>query len=90
MDCGFEPVDPSTLEGAAEETTRQDEKIEGALSCVEAMPAKYREVLMLRYSGDLSYSEIARFLGISVSTVTMRLTYARRFMLKKAKKKGLL
>jgi DNA-directed RNA polymerase specialized sigma24 family protein len=33
---------------------------------------------------------MAEFLGVPVTTVTMRLTYARRLVIKKAKESGLL
>ncbi len=38
----------------------------------------YREVVILRYYGDLKYEEIAQVLDISVSTVKIRLFRAKR------------
>ena len=43
-----------------------DEKVRRA---VEALPEKLREVTVLRYIGDYSASEIARFMGLNAGTV---------------------
>jgi RNA polymerase sigma-70 factor (ECF subfamily) len=47
-------------------------------SAVEALPAEFREVLILRELEGLSYKEIASTAGIPVGTVMSRLTRARR------------
>ena len=84
MDAGFDPPNPVRASSVSEEELRK------VMKCVESLPDKYRETLLLRYVEDLSYKEIAEFLGLPVTTVTMRLTYARRSLLKKAKESGLL
>ncbi|MBN1866297.1 RNA polymerase sigma factor [Candidatus Sumerlaeota bacterium] len=88
---GFDPPDPASDASAVQsETDTSDAALDAVRRCVEALPDKYRESLTLRYAGDLSYREIARFLGLKETTVTMRLTYARRLLLKRAKEIGLL
>jgi RNA polymerase sigma-70 factor (ECF subfamily) len=50
------------------------------LSCVERLPAKEREVLMLSAFEELSSVEIASILGITESSVRSRLFRARNLM----------
>ena len=50
------------------------------LSCVERLPAKEREVLMLSAFEELSSVEIASVLGITESSVRSRLFRARNLM----------
>ena len=44
---------------------------------VDALPEKYREVVLMYYLNDFSYSEIAEFMGLPVSTVKGRLQQSR-------------
>lgn len=46
--------------------------------CLQKLDAKYREVLVLYYYQELSYTEIADVLHIPVSTVGVRLTRAKK------------
>lgn len=85
LEAGFDPPVPDCAETAA-----SDEDLRAVMKCVESLPEMYREVLLLRYVEDHSYKEIAEFLGLKATTVTMRLTYARRLLIKKAKEEGLL
>jgi RNA polymerase sigma-70 factor (ECF subfamily) len=51
------------------------------LDAMDQLTAKHREILLLRYYQDLSYSEIAARLQIKLGTVMSRLSRARsRFM----------
>jgi RNA polymerase sigma-70 factor, ECF subfamily len=50
------------------------------LACVEKLPAKEREVLMLSAFDELSSVEIAQVLGITESSVRSRLFRARNLM----------
>ena len=84
MEAGFDPP------GGDSAPATSDEVLGTILKCVESLPEMYRETLLLRYVEDLSYKEIAEFLGLPVTTVAMRLTYARRLLIKKAKEVGLL
>lgn len=52
----------------------------GVLACVEQLPAKEREVLMLSAFEELSSVEIATVLGITESSVRSRLFRARNLM----------
>jgi RNA polymerase sigma-70 factor (ECF subfamily) len=45
---------------------------------VRALPAKYREVVALRYLQELETSEICEILGISANTMQVRLNRARK------------
>jgi len=44
---------------------------------VQALPAKYREPVVLRYLQELSTNEIARILSISKNALNVRLNRAR-------------
>ncbi|MHC4648387.1 MAG: RNA polymerase sigma factor [Planctomycetota bacterium] len=59
------------------------------LEAVKGLPEKYREVFLLEYSSDLTYSQIAEILDIPVTTMQIRLVRARRMICDKvmAKKK---
>ena len=46
-------------------------------SALDALPAEFREVLVLREIEDLSYREIARIIGVPIGTVMSRLARAR-------------
>jgi RNA polymerase sigma-70 factor (ECF subfamily) len=50
------------------------------LAGVEALPEMYREVLMLRYTADAGYLEIAEVLDITPATVRARLARARAML----------
>ena len=84
MDKGFNPPAPDCEPAFSEEDLRR------VMKYVETLPEKSREALMLRYFDNMSYKEIADFLDIPLSTVTTRLNYARRQLVKKAKEGGLL
>jgi len=47
---------------------------------VDALPAAYRELIVLRHSHDLSYDEIAEVTGLPLGTVKNRLFRAREAM----------
>jgi RNA polymerase sigma-70 factor, ECF subfamily len=55
---------------------------------VQSLPEKYREVLVMKYMKDFSYRDISLLLKLPISTITMRLNYARKFLLQKIKKDG--
>ena len=50
------------------------------LRTVMGLPAKYRGVVVLYYYEELNTSEIARLLHVPLSTVTVRLSRARRML----------
>jgi len=47
---------------------------------IEALPAEFRECLILREIEDLPYKEIAAITGVPIGTVMSRLARARRLM----------
>ncbi|HTS92588.1 MAG TPA: sigma-70 family RNA polymerase sigma factor [Stellaceae bacterium] len=55
---------------------RRDEERVQAL--VSALPAEYREVIVLREIEELSYQEIAGIVGVPIGTVMSRLSRARK------------
>ncbi|MDR0270746.1 sigma-70 family RNA polymerase sigma factor [Paenibacillus sp.] len=54
---------------------------------LEELPEKYRIVLLLRYTNELSYEEIAEIAGIEVNQVRNRLHRAKKSLYKKFKDK---
>lgn len=50
------------------------------LLAIEALPPKCREIFLLSRMGNLSYKEIAEFLGLSVKTVENQLGKALKIM----------
>ena len=47
---------------------------------VAALPEAYRETLMLYYTQDCTYDELAEMLGVSAATINARLTKARAML----------
>ncbi len=60
-----------------EKYTRREDSIRLIHEAMEALPAKYREVLVLRDLQELSYEEITDILGIPGGTVRSRINRAR-------------
>jgi RNA polymerase sigma factor (sigma-70 family) len=46
--------------------------------CMEALPAEFREVLVMRELEEMSYREIAAATGLAIGTVMSRLSRARK------------
>jgi RNA polymerase sigma-70 factor (ECF subfamily) len=61
-----EPTDPSAGPMTTARRRDRDAMVEAA---VEGLPQAHRQVIRMRYFDDLSYLEIGRRLGLSVSTV---------------------
>ena len=49
-------------------------------AAIDALPAPFREVLILRELEDMSYKDIARIAGVPIGTVMSRLARARRML----------
>jgi RNA polymerase sigma-70 factor (ECF subfamily) len=62
----------------AEQAVLADETFAQVRRAVRALPAKYREVVVLRYLQELETNEISEILGVSTNTVQVRLNRARR------------
>jgi RNA polymerase sigma-70 factor (ECF subfamily) len=65
---------------SAEERAAAAEHYAGVLRCVEQLPAKERQVLMLSAFEELTSVEIAAVVGITESSVRSRLFRARNLM----------
>ena len=63
---------------AADKAPMDSEIFERVRQAVAALPAKYREPVVLRYLQELSTSEICRLLGISRNLLQVRLNRAKK------------
>jgi RNA polymerase sigma-70 factor, ECF subfamily len=62
-----------------QESEREERRLE-IESVVRALPAAYRELIILRHSQDLTYEEIVEVTGLPLGTVKNRLFRAREMM----------
>ena len=67
------PLDPPAADPSAYEVLAEHEQKVQVAAAVAAVPAVYREVLMLRFQEDLALDEIAAVVGAPLSTVKSRL-----------------
>ena len=81
-EVGFEVPDWSQNPEENLYRRRREITIQDAIS---SLPAKYREVIVLRHQQDKSYEEIAEQLGLPVGTVKARIFRARELLKKKLK-----
>jgi RNA polymerase sigma-70 factor (ECF subfamily) len=70
---GVPLADPPTAAEAGEERGR-------LLAHLRALPAPYRDVLMLRFVEDLSYDDIAALLGLPLGSVKTRIFRGRELL----------
>ncbi|MHC4456292.1 MAG: RNA polymerase sigma factor [Planctomycetota bacterium] len=63
---------------AADKTSMDSESFNQIRQAVLALPAKYREPVVLRYLQELPINEISEILGISQNNVQVRLSRARK------------
>lgn len=68
-----------------EETLHKHRQRVSIAAAIEALPEKYKEVILMRHSQDLSYHEIARQLDVPVGTVKARIFRARELLKKQLK-----
>lgn len=83
LEAGFDPP------ARPREPRASEADFEAVGRCVGALPHPYRETLLLRYSDNLSYKEMAAILNVPVTTVATRLNQARKMLIRKAKEEGL-
>jgi RNA polymerase sigma-70 factor (ECF subfamily) len=57
---------------------------------IEELPEKYRKVILLRHSDELSYEEIAEITKVPLGTVKARIFRAREMLKRKLRDKLLL
>ena len=67
----------STSAGTADSKPMETETFERIRRTVEALPAKYREPVVLRYLQELPTEQISQILGISKNALQVRLNRAR-------------
>jgi len=72
------PIESSRL--SPEQESERAERREEIEYVVRALPAAYRELILLRHSHDMSYDEIAEVTGLPLGTVKNRLFRAREAM----------
>ena len=81
------PVESGRL-SPEQESERKERRIK-IESVVRALPANYRELIILRHSQDLSYEEIVEVTGLPLGTVKNRLFRAREMMRQQFVEKGI-
>lgn len=72
------PIESASL--TPEQESERKERRSEIESVVRALPANYRELIILRHSQDLSYEEIVEVTGLPLGTVKNRLFRAREMM----------
>jgi len=65
---------------SAEQHLLQDERVHAVTAAVRGLSARYRDCLLLAASGEHSYEEIARVVGVRTGTVKWRVSEARRMV----------
>jgi len=63
--------------GTADKASMDSETFERVRRAIQALPAKYREPVVLRYLQELPTDQISRILGISKNALQVRLNRAR-------------
>ena len=74
------PLEDDVESDAANPEEQLIDRVDGQTlrQALDALPAEYREVIVLRELEELSYKEIADIAGIPIGTVMSRLARARR------------
>ncbi|MEW6638516.1 MAG: sigma-70 family RNA polymerase sigma factor [Actinomycetota bacterium] len=84
----FNPeVHASTTRGPDTDAV-EAERSRGVRDAVLELPETYAVPLILRYSEDLSYAEMAEVLGVSVAAVKSRLFRARQMLAERLEERG--
>ena len=73
----------AAVEESPLESSLEKEKHQQVLDAAATLPEKYRQVLMLKYTKDMTYNQISEILEIPVTTVQIRLTRARKMIFNK-------
>lgn len=81
------PIECSGL-SPEQESEREERRVE-VESVVRALPATYRELIVLRHSQDLTYEEIVEVTGLPLGTVKNRLFRAREMMRQQFVQRGI-
>lgn len=83
LDCYINEIDDSFFE-----SLRISERFREVMKAIESLDEIYRTVLLYRYAYNMSASEIAEHLGISVKTVYTRLSRGKQELVARLKKGG--
>jgi RNA polymerase sigma factor (sigma-70 family) len=75
-----EAVELAEAETAMARTGRETSDTSSVLQAMQALPERYRSVLLLFYVEDNTYEEIANILSIPIGTVMSRLSRGRRVL----------
>lgn len=62
------------------EKIEQKEQYQRVLAETNLLPEKYRQVLLLKYSEDLTYAQMAEILDVPLTTIQIRLVRARKMI----------
>jgi RNA polymerase sigma-70 factor (ECF subfamily) len=81
------PIESGRL-SPEQESEQRERRVEIEI-VVRALPANYRELIILRHSQDLSYEEIVEVTGLPLGTVKNRLFRAREMMRQQFVEKGI-
>ena len=81
------PLESARL--SPEQESERKERRSEIEAVVRALPANYRELIILRHSQDLSYEEIVEVTGLPLGTVKNRLFRAREMMRQQFVDKGI-
>lgn len=71
-----------------EELVERSESAERLRAAIDDLSDEHRLVLILRYTVDLPYDQMAEVVGVPESTVTMRLFHAKRALRARLKETG--
>ena len=74
--CDIDNISDGELIGEAEKT-----QFEEVVSCIESLPEHYRTVLGLHFRQEYTAPQIAKTLGIKISTVKQRLVWGKKMLL---------
>ena len=76
-DAGYDILNPSKLADASIEDRMVSEQTEADLrKLVDNLPAEQKEVVLMRYFGEMSFKEIAEQTNVSINTALGRMRYA--------------
>lgn len=81
-------ADAVSTEQGPEGSLLEQEILKEVRQRVEALPDKFRVVIVMHYAGEMSTEEIAAHLGIPAATVRSRLSRARKKLQRELEEKG--
>lgn len=76
----LQEIDKVPIPSVGAEKLMNADEFEQVRCAVAALPARYREPVVLRYLQELDTEEISRILGISKNTLNVRLSRARKLL----------